>query len=56
MGKKETQNVSCASESDRTEEAKVVKSRLICFACLPPKAMVILESGLLPRTISGLRS
>ena len=35
------------------EEAKVVRYKLICVACLPPRVLVTSRPGLLPRAISG---
>lgn len=52
MGEKEKQTASCALERGRTEEAKVVRNRLMWVASLPPRTTVTSKPGLLPRAIS----
>ena len=43
----------CPGERDRSEETKEVRNRLLWEACLLPRTMVMLDHGLLPKTMSG---
>lgn len=48
MGEQEEQNNSCPVDRGRSEEVKNLRNRLMLMAFLPPRAMAMCVSWLLP--------